>query len=118
MAIVRPEVNHELQTIILPESLKVIGNRAFEYCESLREICIPSSTVYLGARAFKGCSNLVKVELSEGLHYIGEEAFGGCSSLRRIRIRALPALLPRKVSRRREAAGALSFGISEGGGSP
>ena len=61
--------------VLIPNTIKEIGNNAFEHCERIRTIFIPSSVVRIGQCAFNGCSKLKTLTLSEGLIEIGNQAF-------------------------------------------
>ena len=50
-----------IETIVLPHTLKTISGNAFESSNSLKEITIPTSVVSIGAFAFGNCSSLKKV---------------------------------------------------------
>ena len=45
----------------LPESVEIIGDKAFAYCEELSEINIPPNLKTIGERAFMGCYKLEKM---------------------------------------------------------
>lgn len=38
--------------------LKIIGSKAFQYCENLKELDIPDGVTYIGSMAFGGCDSL------------------------------------------------------------
>lgn len=77
-----------VENVILPSSLKVIGEAAFRDSRlkqtpnmpNVRKIC---------SGAFCFCSNLTKVILHEGLEYLGMNAFSGCDALFRIEFNAI-----------------------------
>lgn len=74
-----------LKTVVFPDSLKVIGNSAFEDCD-LREIILSSSITQLGDYVFKYCDRLSSVVFPEKLQSIGNGTFDGCTSLENIEI--------------------------------
>ncbi len=71
-----------LKTIILPESIKSIGDYAFTNCLNLSgTLEIPASvTDTIGRQAFSYCSQLTGLKLS-GSKFIAQSAFQGCSGL-------------------------------------
>lgn len=80
------EICRTLQNVVLPESLKCIGSSAFWDCESLKHIHLPNSILSIGENAFSFCKSLQSITLPEALIYIGEDAFDDCLSLRSIYI--------------------------------
>ena len=54
-----------LKSIVFPQSLRIIGQEAFEYCHELQEI-IFGGNVYLCYAAFQNCTNLQVVSLFTG----------------------------------------------------
>ena len=50
-------------SITLPNTLKKIGNNAFENCTSLKNIIIPNSVTEIGDWAFKGCASLSDITI-------------------------------------------------------
>lgn len=73
--------NDKLTAITLPETLKSIGDHAFEYCTSLVSISIPDSVNSIGDWAFYGCSSLTKLKLSNSLTAINMYSFADCNKL-------------------------------------
>jgi len=69
--------NEDLQSIILPEGLEVIGAAAFAGCPGLSQIQLPSTLREIGEGAFLGCVSLSSILLPDGLTTIGEMAFWG-----------------------------------------
>ena len=70
-----------LASIIIPNSLTGIGNRAFEGCTSLKSITIPNSVTWIGDHAFYYCTSLASVTIPNSVTHIENHAFKGCSSL-------------------------------------
>lgn len=69
------EHNYNNDEIILPNTVKRIGNNAFFY-NSINKINIPSSVVIIGDNAFYGCGNLdISFENMSSVIEIGESAF-------------------------------------------
>ena len=64
-----------LQSIVLPEKIRVIPQSTFENCKSLTEVVLPDSLRIIGSNAFYICLNLKEVKFPEKLRSIGSEAF-------------------------------------------
>ena len=69
------------ETIILPSSIKVVGEGAFAGCENLKSIVIPSAVTEIDSYAFSGCKSLATVGGGENIITIGDYAFSGNTSL-------------------------------------
>lgn len=70
-----------LQSIELPNSLKFIGESAFEDCPYLKSIMIPGNVVSIGEKAFSQCPALESIIVPEKVTYIGECVLENCSGL-------------------------------------
>lgn len=70
-----------LKSIILPTTLKTIGNEAFCGCIGLESIELPTSLTTIGSHAFYECENLSSIKLPETLTSIGEYSFSGCMNI-------------------------------------
>ena len=68
------------------EGVKVIGDSAFQGCESLTSINIPNSVTTIGNWAFEGCNSLTSINIPNSVTTIGDWAFGECDSLTNITI--------------------------------
>ena len=77
---------NSLKSIKLPESLRVIGNYAFDNCVNLENIAIPEGVVTIGNGAFHTCLALTDIEIPESVRSIGDYAFAGCRNLSDVRI--------------------------------
>lgn len=95
----------QLESVSLPESLKIIGELAFAKCWSLSSINIPKTIEKIGDNAFSECDSLnassitiasqktcmgwkgewsecpKKIVIPEGVTTIAEDAFRNCSNL-------------------------------------
>lgn len=67
----------EITNLILPNSLREIGNGSFMSNE-FAELHIPNSVTSIGANAFEGCFKLKRVYMGSGVQRIGRSAFRGC----------------------------------------
>ena len=71
----------KLKTLIIPDGVRRIGERAFFKCSSLMSISIPNSVTSIGWFAFNGCSSLSSINIPDSVTSIGSGAFRNCSSL-------------------------------------
>lgn len=67
--------------ITIPDSVKSIGESAFNGCSGLMAITIPDSVTSIGKSAFYGCSGLETITIPDNVTSVGDNAFFGCSSL-------------------------------------
>ena len=75
-----------LDTIVLPPSVKSLGQYAFAYCTKLKSINLPVTQKTLPVSFFEGCSALESIELPATLTTISTDAFYGCTSLKEINL--------------------------------
>ena len=66
------------------EGVKVIGDRAFEWCRSINRIDIPDSVTNIGNNAFYGCRSLTNIKIPNCVTNIEDKVFAYCSSLSNI----------------------------------
>ena len=50
---------HGMVSVVIPDSITSIGERAFNHCDSLASITIPNSVITISERAFNICRNLI-----------------------------------------------------------
>ena len=67
--------------ILIPESVKTIGNEAFSECLALEWIEMPSEMESIGHRAFYQCEALRSIEIPEGITELNPETFQNCKNL-------------------------------------
>lgn len=80
--------NHDIVSIMIPPSVKHIGDYAFAWCHNLHAVTLENRGVNtIGERCFIGCDKLAQLYLGDSLISIGEKAFAFCSSIRTL---ALP----------------------------
>lgn len=75
-----------ITSVVIPDSVQEIGSGAFQYCGSLTSIAIPHSVREIGGGAFDGCTALASVAIPDSVQEIGSAAFRGCGSLTAIEI--------------------------------
>ena len=72
---------------VVPNTVKIIGTRAFYGCQGLEEVVIPEGVTEISNEAFYACSRLARINLPESIAAIGYAAFSGCAGLESV---ALP----------------------------
>ena len=77
---------NSLTIINIPNSVTTIGESAFAWCEFLTIINIPNSVTLIGNSAFEGCECLISINIPNSVTTIGDSAFSGCDSLASINI--------------------------------
>ena len=65
-------------TVVIPEGVTTIGDRAFSGCTGLTEVVIPDSVTTIGYYAFWFCRSLTNVIIPNSVTTIGDYAFWGC----------------------------------------
>ena len=78
--------NQEAKSFIIPDGVKSIGKRAFDYCYSLVNISIPNSVTSIGEESFIDCSSLRSLVVPNSVTSIDAWVFSGCKSLSNITI--------------------------------
>ena len=69
----------QLEKVILPSTLEYIGEQAFMKCSQLNNVIIPPSVKIIDSGAFMACKSLNNLIISNGVKYIGRKAFHGCN---------------------------------------
>lgn len=76
--------NDKITSLILPPTLKRIGNKAFEYILSKAdELELPDGIETIGDNAFHNCG-IGQLSLNSNIKRIGDYAFNGCNGLVRL----------------------------------
>jgi len=71
-----------LKNFSFPDSVEVIGDRAFEMCKQLEgELILPKSLTSLGVSSFEACEKISKIHFPEELLCIKNSAFKDCKEL-------------------------------------
>lgn len=68
--------------IVIPNSIKEIGDGAFSGCENITEILIPKSIIEIEEYAFSGCKGLNEITILCPISL--KKIFQGCTSLKSI----------------------------------
>ena len=70
-----------LETLVLADTVKTIGEFAFGKLTKLSSVTFPASLETIGRYAFYGCKSLTAFNAPSSLKTIGEYAFNGCESI-------------------------------------
>ncbi|MDE7397802.1 MAG: leucine-rich repeat domain-containing protein [Muribaculum sp.] len=77
---------NDLNSVVLPPTITIIGTYAFMDCRDLVQINIPDGVTDIYDGAFANCSSLKSIDLPESVTTIMSETFYGCSGLTSISI--------------------------------
>ena len=75
-----------LTSLVIPDDVTSIGYAAFARCKKLADITIPNGVTSIGEFAFCDCENLTSVIIPSNATIIGEFSFTGCDSLTSVTI--------------------------------
>ncbi len=64
-----------LSAITIPDSVEIIGYRAFAACHSLEDVSLGKGIKHIGSYAFFACGQLSEVVIPDSVETIGESAF-------------------------------------------
>lgn len=70
--------------IVLPDSVKIIDNFAFQNCEKLSGIKLPNGLETLGQAAFKGCVGIAEINIPSAITVINRELCSDCKQLSKL----------------------------------
>ncbi len=82
--------NKTITGVVIPESVKTLGEGVFFDCGNLTSVTLPGGITSLPTSAFSDCFKLTEINLPEGLTYLGDYSFSFCQSLAGL---ALPSTL-------------------------
>ena len=68
----------DLETIILPQSVRQIGKYAFNNCLNLSFVNLNEGLEKIDENAFSGCKRLTTIHLPDSIKFVGNNAFVGC----------------------------------------
>ncbi len=74
----------EIKSAVLPDSLRVIGNRVFGECKRLESVQMPSRLERMGTEVFMDCVKLQKAVVPQGITVLAEGVFRNCANLRQV----------------------------------
>ena len=73
--------NQIVHSVMIPDSVKTIGDWAFSYMESLETVKMSAGLISLGADAFTGSYSLRRIDFFDKVEQIGVEPFEGIEKL-------------------------------------
>lgn len=77
---------NSMKTANMVSGLEVIGDMAFDSCYGMTAITIPNTVKTIADNAFNGCSAATSLTIGQSVETIGENAFKGCVKLAEITI--------------------------------
>ena len=80
--------NHrtDIESIIIPESVTLIGENAFWRCYALESVTFNSGNMSFGSMAFCDCTALSEITIPEGVNVLSEDLFNLCSALETVHL--------------------------------
>ena len=73
---------HSLKSVAIPDSVEVVGERAFKDCDGLNELRLGRGIKKIEKEAFAKCVSLQSVVIPGSVEVVGMGAFKKCSGLR------------------------------------
>jgi hypothetical protein len=70
-----------LVSVVIPGSIKTVGEYAFGYCKNLQEVIMREGVTTIGMSAFDNCTRLKEVTIPKSVTMIDNYAFYCCDSL-------------------------------------
>ncbi len=71
----------EISQIVIPDSVKSVGNYAFSSCGSLTTVTIGSGIETILSGTFQNCPNITTIKIKKGLKTIEKDAFNGIKAI-------------------------------------
>ena len=73
-------------TYAIPQGIRIIGDRAFHGCGSLKSVTIPEGVTAIGDEAFSRCTGLTSVTVPDSVTAVGADPFVYCYALEEIAV--------------------------------
>lgn len=77
---------HNIECVVLPNSIISIGKRVFLFSNSIAEIILSNKLEIIGKEACFGLKRLRSIKIPDSVHTIDDWAFSGCVNLRDVTI--------------------------------
>lgn len=74
----------DIESVVFPDTLEMIGEAEFEGCESLRHVYFGKGLKYIGTMPFSGCGKLETVAFPEGMQFFDDVTFHSCVNLKEV----------------------------------
>lgn len=78
--------NQNIENLIIPDSVKVICDSAFAWCENLKTVDLGAGVKIIGDGAFSGCENLRSIDIPGSVKHLGRNSFSGCRGMKSLSI--------------------------------
>lgn len=78
--------NSTITSVIIPDSVTVIEERAFSACIGLTNVTIGNGVVSIGVGAFQNCTGLTELTIPDSVTTLGDYSFGSCTGLEDLHI--------------------------------
>ncbi len=72
----------DMEELVIPGSVKVIGDSAFRNCENLKKVTLEDGIVDIEVYAFAYNDNLTSINLPDTLHVVNCDTFFGCDRVK------------------------------------
>jgi hypothetical protein len=105
--------NAFIKSVLIPKSVKTIGECAFYDCSALEVINLPEELTSVSEFCFQNCKGLTTIVLPPNLTEIGRQAFLGCSNLKTLSIPRISNNITIGASAFWECGGLSSVNISD-----
>ena len=84
----------DLQSIVIPNSVKAIGDYCFWNCRELSSIKLYYGIETIGTGAFRDCTSIEVIQLPKSLRKLGDSAFRDCINLHYVGFNCLLTSVP------------------------
>jgi hypothetical protein len=81
-----PDIKDSITSIVIPNSIEVIGFKAFTELKNIKNIVVPNSVKSIDDNAFANMQELTKVTLPDGLKILSIGVFAECRKLNSINL--------------------------------